>query len=92
MKKGDEVLYYHSGDEKAVVGLATVSKGPFPDPTDEKWTAVELRAGRKLKTPVTLTEIRAEPKLSEILLVRNSRISVIPLTRSEFDMIVKMSG
>ena len=91
MKKGDDVLFYHSGDEKAVVGHSTVSKTAFPDPTDEAWVAVELKAGKKLNKPVSLAEIKADPKLSEILLVRNGRISVLPLTRSEYERIVKMS-
>ncbi len=94
MKKGDDVLYYHSGGEKAVVGFATVAKAAFQDPTteDEAWIAVELRAGKKFKNPVTLPEVKAEPKLSEVLLVRNSRISVMPLTKAEFEHLVKMGN
>lgn len=94
MKKGDEVLFYHSGDEKAVVGFATVSKPAFKDPTadDDAWIAVELRAGKTLKNPVSLASIKADPKLTEILLVRNGRISVMALTKAEFDRIVKMGG
>lgn len=94
MKKGDEVLYYHSGDEKQVVGHAVVTKPAFQDPTtdDVAWVAVELKAGKKFKRPVTLAEIKAEPKLSEILLVRNSRISVMSLTKAEYDQLVKMSS
>jgi predicted RNA-binding protein with PUA-like domain len=94
MKKGDEVLFYHSGDEKAVVGLTTVSKPAFPDPTadDEAWIAVELKAGKSLKKPVTLAQIKAEPKLANILLVKNGRISVMSLTRDEYERIVKMGS
>ena len=94
MKKGDEVLYYHSGGGKSVVGFATVSKAAFPDPTadDETWVAVELKAGKKFKREVTLAEIKAEPKLKEILLVRNSRISVMSLTRAEYDQLVTMGN
>ena len=94
MKKGDKVLYYHSGGEKQVVGTATVSKTAFQDPTtdDAAWVAVELKAGKKLKRPVTLAEIKAEPVLKDILLVRNSRISVMSLTEAEYDQIVKMSS
>lgn len=92
MKKGDEVLFYHSGDERAVVGFSTVSKPAFPDPTadDDGWIAVELKAGKPFARPVALAEVKAEPKLSNILLVRNGRISVMPLTKAEFDLIVKM--
>ena len=94
MKKGDEVLFYHSGDEKAVVGLASVSKPAFPDPTadDEAWIAVELRARKKLSFPVLLSAVKAEPKLKDILLVRNGRISVMSLTKQEFEQIVKMGS
>ncbi|MGD9628251.1 MAG: EVE domain-containing protein [Pyrinomonadaceae bacterium] len=94
MKKGDEVLFYHSGDERAVVGFSTVSKPAFPDPTadDDGWIAVELKAGKAFARPVTLAEVKAEPKLSNILLVRNGRISVMPLTKAEFDQIVKMGS
>jgi predicted RNA-binding protein with PUA-like domain len=94
MKKGDEVLFYHSGDEKAVVGFASVSKPAFPDPTadEDAWIAVELRAGNKLKTSVSLSQIKAEPMLANILLVKNGRISVMSLTEAEFDQIVKMGS
>jgi predicted RNA-binding protein with PUA-like domain len=94
MKKGDEVLFYHSGDEKAVVGFASVSKPAFPDPTadDDAWIAVELKAGKKLKMPVSLAQIKAEPMLANILLVKNGRISVMSLTEAEFDRIVKMGS
>src|SRR5829696_1296700 len=82
MKKGDEVLFYHSGDEKAVVGYCTVSKPSFPDPTadDDAWIAVELKAGKKLKNPVPLSAVKADSSLKDILLVRNGRISVMSLT------------
>lgn len=94
MKKGDAVLFYHSGDEKAVVGFASVSKAAFPDPTadDNAWIAVELKAGKKFKNTVPLTAIKSEPKLKDVLLVRNGRISVMSLTESEFDQIVLMGS
>lgn len=94
MKKGDSVLFYHSGDEKAVVGFATVSKAAFPDPTsdDDAWVAVELKAGKKFKTPVPLSAIKAEPKLANMLLVKNSRISVMSLTEDEYDQVVAMGN
>lgn len=93
MKKGDQVLFYHSGDEKAVVGLAEVSKAAFPDPTadDDAWIAVELNAGKTLANPVPLGLIKSDPKLSEILLVRNGRISVMSLSKAQFDRILKLS-
>ena len=91
MEKGDKVLFYHSGDEKQIVGLASVTKPHFPDPTDEAWAAVELSAGKRLKKPVTLAEIKAHPGLKDIALVKNSRLSVLPLAKNEYDEIVRMS-
>ena len=94
MKKGDNVLFYHSGDEKAVVGFATVSKAAFADPTadDDAWVAVELKAGKKFKRLVPLSEIKAEPKLANMLLVKNSRISVMSVTEDEYDQVVAMGN
>jgi predicted RNA-binding protein with PUA-like domain len=94
MAKGDSVLFYASGGPKEVVGIATVSKAAFPDATADEpgWVAVELKAVRPLARPVTLAQIKAEPKLSEILLVRNSRLSVIPLKAAEFDRIVELGS
>jgi predicted RNA-binding protein with PUA-like domain len=91
MKKGDKVLYYHSVTEKAVVGLSKVSKEFFPDPTDEQWVAVELEPVKKFKKPVTLAEIKAQPDLAGMYLVRQGRLSVTPLTKNEFDLIVDMA-
>ena len=94
MKKGDSVLFYHSGDEKAVVGFATVSKAAFADPTadDDAWVAVELKAGKKFKQPVPLASIKAEPKLANMMLVKNSRISVMSVTEDEYDQVVAMGN
>jgi predicted RNA-binding protein with PUA-like domain len=94
MKKGDAVLFYHSGDEKAIVGFATVSKAAFADPTadDDAWVAVELKAGKKFKQPVPLAEIKKEPKLANMLLVKNSRISVMSVTEDEYDQVVAMGN
>jgi predicted RNA-binding protein with PUA-like domain len=91
MKKGDKVLYYHSVTEKAVVGLSKVSKEHFSDPTDEQWAAVELEPVKKFKKPVTLAEIKAQPDLANMYLVRQGRLSVTPLTKNEFDLIVDMA-
>ncbi len=93
MKTGDKVFYYHSGDERAVVGLAKVTKAAFPDPTadDPAWVAVELEAGEAVKNPVTLAAIKANPKLTEMKLVKLSRLSVSPVTKDEFDEIIAMS-
>jgi predicted RNA-binding protein with PUA-like domain len=93
MKKGDKVFYYHSGEGKEVVGLATVSKPYFPDPTatEGDWVAVELEAGKPVKNPVSLAAIKANPNLKDIALVRLSRLSVVPLTKDEFEEILSMS-
>lgn len=93
MKAGDRVFYYHSGDERAVVGLAKVSKAHFPDPTADEgsWVAVELEAGKALKKPVTLADIKANKKLAEMKLVKLSRLSVSPVTQAEWDEIVEMA-
>ncbi len=91
MKKGDKVFFYHSNVGKEVVGIATVSKEGFPDPTDEKWTAVELKPVKPLKKPVTLAQIKENLALAEIKLVRQSQLSVMPLTKDEYEEILSMS-
>ena len=91
MRLGDKVLFYHSVSEKSVVGLAEVSREEFPDPTDEKWIAVEIKPVEKLAKPVSLDQIKAEKLLGNIALIKQSRLSVIPLTREEFETIRKMS-
>lgn len=91
MKKGDKVLFYHSGDEKALVGTATVSRTSFPDHADEAWFAVELTAGKPLKKPVTLAQIKSNPALKNIALVKNSRLSVSCLSKDEYDEIMRMA-
>lgn len=91
MKKGDQILFYHSVSEKAVVGVAQVSKENFPDPSDEKWIAVEIQPVEKFKKAVTLDEIKTEKTLENIALIKQSRLSVMPLTRKEFEKILKLS-
>src|SRR5688500_4738142 len=93
MKSGDKVFYYHSGDEKSIVGYAKVTKTAFPDPSADEgsWVAVELEAGKPVKNPVTLAAIKANPKLSNMPLVKLSRLSVSPVTKEEFDEILEMS-
>lgn len=91
MKKGDTVLFYHSITGKEVVGIATVSKSEFPDPTDGKWIAVELKPVKPLKRPVSLAQIKANLALANIGLLRQSQLSVMQLTKDEFDEIVSMS-
>ena len=95
MQLGDQVLYYHSVDEKAVVGIAQVLKTSFPDPTSpkgEEWSSVLLGATRALAKPVTLDQLKAEKKFSELLLLRQSRLSVMPVPAALFHAILKMGG
>ena len=91
MKLGDRILFYHSVSEKAVVGAAEVVRESFPDPVDEKWIAVEIKPVEKLKRAVTLDEIKAEKSLENIALIKQSRLSVMPLAREEFETILKLS-
>ena len=93
MKVDDLVLFYHSGDSKSVVGLAKVVKENYPDPTtdDERWVVVDLVPMEKLDKPVSLKEIKADKRLSELILVRNSRLSVMPVKKAEFDIIIGKS-
>jgi predicted RNA-binding protein with PUA-like domain len=92
MKLGDKVLFYHSVSEKCVVGLAEVSREEFPDPTDEKWIAVEIKPIQKLTKTVSLDQIKAENGLQNIALIKQSRLSVMPLTEGEFDLILKLAN
>ena len=94
MQPGDQVLFYASGGPKEVQGVATVTRAAFPDPTDDTgdWVTVELAPKAVLSKPVTLAQIKAEPALAGVALVRHSRLSVMPLRRTEFDLIVKMGG
>ena len=92
MATGDEVLFYHSVDEKSVVGVAKVTRTAYPDATAEEgdWSAVDLAPLRALKKPVTLAQIKATRELQKIPLVRQGRLSVSALTASEFRKIVEM--
>ena len=94
MRKADEVLFYHSGEEKAVVGIAKVMRPAYPDPTAKEgdWSTVDLAAVKPLARPVTLREIKGNPRLRGIPLVRQSRLSVMPLAEPEFREIVNMAN
>ncbi len=93
MGKGDLVLYYHTGAAKTVVGAAKVVGAARPDPTakpDEGWIAVELAPVRALAAPVTLAQVKADPKLRELPLVRQGRLSVMPIPKPAFDRILAL--
>jgi predicted RNA-binding protein with PUA-like domain len=94
MKKGDRAFFYHTGDEKQVVGIAEIVKEAYPDPTDEKgvFVCVDTAAVEKLPKPVTLAAVKAEPKLKEMALVRTARLSVQPVTAEEWKIVCKMGG
>ena len=94
MRKGDEVFFYHSGEDKAVIGIAKVARTAYRDATAKEgdWSAVDLVPVKPLPRPITLREIKAKPALKNIALVRQSRLSVMPLAPKDFATIVKMSG
>ena len=91
MGLGDQVLIYHSGTEKALVGLAQVSQAAFPDPQDEAWIAVKLQAIQPLSNPVTLSQLQTEPSLAEISLLKQSRLSVHSLSKEAYQLIQTLS-
>ncbi len=92
MKKNDQVLYYHSMEGLEIVGIAKVSKEAFQDPTTkDDWSAVELKPVKKLRKPVTLTEIKKNTKLKNMALVRISRLSVQPVTEEEWNIVLEMA-
>ena len=94
MKTGDKVFFYHSGDQKAVVGISTVTREAYPDPTDASgmFVAVGLKADKPLKRPVSLAEIKADPALADMVLVKNSRLSVQPVTAGDWKLINDLGG
>ena len=94
MQKGDAVLYYHSVTDKAVFGIARVIREAYADPTatEGDWSAVDLAPEKALPRPVTLDEIKRNPKLKEMALLRLSRLSVQPITSAEFQEILRMAG
>ena len=97
MKKGDRLLFYHSNEGLAIVGTAKVSRTAYPDPTVEAdakqkdWSAVDVVPDKRLKRPITLKEVKADPVLKASALVKNSRLSVQPFTKEEFDRVLELS-
>ena len=93
MKKGDLCLFYHSIKEKAIVGIAEVVKEYYPDPTtdDDRWCVMDVIPLQKLKKPVTLAEVKADKRLDKMMLVTHSRLSVQPVKKEEFDIILEKS-
>lgn len=93
MEKGDPLFFYHSNQGKEIVGIAEVCRTHYQDPTidDERWVAIDVKPVKDLKNPVTLASIKTNPNLEGIGLVRQMRLSVVELTKIEFDEIIKMS-
>jgi predicted RNA-binding protein with PUA-like domain len=93
MKKGDEVLYYHSNEGMEIVGIAKIDKEAYQDPTtNDEWVAVDLKPFKKLKTPVALSQVKTDKRLSEMALVRLGRLSVQPVTEKEWKIIMELAG
>ena len=95
MKKGDRAFFYHTGDEKQVVGIAEIIREQYPDPTagkDESWVVVDVKAIEPLSKPVTLAAVKAEPKLKDMALVKYGRLSVQPVTAEQWKIVCKMGG
>jgi predicted RNA-binding protein with PUA-like domain len=94
MKVGDSCFFYHSNEERAVVGVVEVVRTYYPDPSDKtgKFGMVDVKADKKLKTPVSLAQIKADPELAGIALVRQSRLSVMPIDAMAWARIVKLGG
>ena len=92
MKKGDRALYYHSNEGKEVVGVVEITREHYQDPTtdDDRWVVVEVKPVKKLKKPVTLEQIKADPAFAEMKLVRQSRLSVSPVTEDEFQRVLDL--
>ena len=92
MKKGDNLLFYHSVVGKEIVGIAEGTREAYPDPTtdDERWVVVDLKPIKPFKVPVTLEEIKAHKELSQIALIKQARLSVMPITKKEFQILLKL--
>ena len=94
MKKGDRALFYHSNEGLCVVGIAEIVKEAYPDPTidDDRWVVVDLKPVKALKQPVTLAEMKQQPGLENMGLIRQGRLSVSALTKEEYELVLKMGG
>lgn len=95
MKRGDRGFFYHSNEGKEIVGIVEVIREAYPDPTAEPgspWVVVDVKAVKPLKTPVTLAQVKAEPRLAKMSLVTSMRLSVQPVTDAEWDLILEMGG
>jgi len=94
MRPGDQALIYHTGTEKAIIGVARIASAPYPDPKagDPRLVVVELEAGKRLPAPVTLAAIKADPRFADFALVRIGRLSVMPVTAEQWQAILALAG
>jgi predicted RNA-binding protein with PUA-like domain len=92
MKAGDEAFFYHSMSDKAVVGIMRITREAQPDPKDNDWVSVRVEPVEPLKRPVTLSEIKAEPRLAKMELIRQSRLSVAPVRDDEWKVVLELAG
>lgn len=91
MKKDDLAFIYHSNEDKAIIGVAKISKENYPDPAEKDWVVVDIAPVKKLKASVSLAQIKADKRLSDMVLVRASRLSVQPVKKEEFELVIKLS-
>jgi predicted RNA-binding protein with PUA-like domain len=91
MKKGDIAFIYHSMDDKAIVGVAKITKENYPDPKDENWVCVDIAPVKALKNPVSLAQIKSDKRLSNMTLVKSSRLSVQPVKEDEYEIVMALS-
>ena len=91
MKKDDLAFLYHSNEDKAIIGIAKIVKENYPDPKDKDWIVVDIAPLKKLKSPVSLAQIKADKRFADMVLVRASRLSVQPVRKEEFEMVLKLS-
>src|SRR5688500_20112523 len=92
MKKGDLAFFYHSNEDKAIVGIGKIVKEGYPEPKDNNWIAVDIAPDKKLKNPVSLAQIKSDKRLTNMVLVKASRLSVQPVKHEEFKLILALSG
>ena len=92
MQRGDRAFFYHSNTGKEIVGVVEIVRQAYPDPTDDKWIAVDTKAVRPVKRPVTLASIKADPDFADFLLVRQSRLSVMPVQPREWQRLCELAG
>ena len=91
MKKDDLAFIYHSNEDKAIIGIAKISKENYPDPAEKDWVVVDIAPIKKLKASVSLAQIKGDKRLADMVLVRASRLSVQPVKKEEFELVIKLS-